>query len=226
MKVYHGSYTKIDKIDLSKSENYRDFGKGFYVTKIRTQAEEWATKIGKRHHTEGVITEFIFFESAFTEWHYRVLQFDGYNDEWLDFVVLNRNPENVVPAHEYDIVEGPVADDRIQRRLADFLEGKISRKQFLDELSHKEPSHQICFCTARALLMLKNTVKTGIDDCIGDIGEPLVEALMLDFKFSEEKATDLFFNSKTFAQLSDKNTELYKSSWQQIYEMLKKELQM
>jgi hypothetical protein len=152
MKVYHGSYTKINKIDLSKSENYRDFG--------------------------------------------------------------------------YDIVEGPVADDRIQRRLADFLEGKISRKRFLDELSYKEPSHQICFCTARALLMLKNTVKAGIDDCIGDIGEPLVEALMLDFNFSEKKATDLFFNSKTFAQLSDENTELYKSPWQQIYEMLKKELQM
>jgi hypothetical protein len=55
MKVYHGSYTKIDKIDVSKCENRRDFGKGFYVTKIRKQAEEWAEKTGNRHHTEGVV---------------------------------------------------------------------------------------------------------------------------------------------------------------------------
>jgi len=35
MKVFHGGYTKIDKIDLSKCEIGKDFGQGFYVTKIR-----------------------------------------------------------------------------------------------------------------------------------------------------------------------------------------------
>ncbi len=29
MKVYHGSYTAIDEIDLSKAEENRDFGRGF-----------------------------------------------------------------------------------------------------------------------------------------------------------------------------------------------------
>jgi len=35
MRVYHGSYTKIDVIDLEKCEIGKDFGRGFYVTKIK-----------------------------------------------------------------------------------------------------------------------------------------------------------------------------------------------
>jgi hypothetical protein len=225
MKVYHGSYTKINKIDLSKCENRRDFGKGFYVTKYRKQAEEWAAKIGQRHYSEGVVTEFTFFESAFTEWHYRVLRFEGYNDAWLDFVVLNRNPESAIPAHNYDIVEGPVADDKIQRRLSDFLNGEITREQFLGELWHKkEPSHQICFCTARALMMLKNTEKAGIESDISRISEPLVEQLIIDNQIDETQATDLFYNSKTFEKLANESTLFYKKTWQDIYILLKEEL--
>ncbi|MDR0763288.1 MAG: DUF3990 domain-containing protein [Bacteroidales bacterium] len=32
MKVFHGSYTKIKEIDLTKSLPNKDFGQGFYVT--------------------------------------------------------------------------------------------------------------------------------------------------------------------------------------------------
>jgi hypothetical protein len=42
MQVFHGSYMKIDEIDLSKTQPNRDFGQGFYVTKYREQAESWA----------------------------------------------------------------------------------------------------------------------------------------------------------------------------------------
>jgi hypothetical protein len=35
MKVYHGSYIKIERIDYAKCRLYRDFGRGFYVTKFR-----------------------------------------------------------------------------------------------------------------------------------------------------------------------------------------------
>ena len=67
MKVYHGSYIKIDKIDLSKSQPRKDFGKGFYVTKFRKHAENWAAIIGEKHSTEGVVTEFDFIDNDFTE---------------------------------------------------------------------------------------------------------------------------------------------------------------
>jgi hypothetical protein len=47
MKVYHGSYTAIDTIDFSFCRKRRDFGEGFYVTKILSQAEYWATRKGE-----------------------------------------------------------------------------------------------------------------------------------------------------------------------------------
>ena len=53
MKVYHGSYTTISLIDLSKCEKHKDFGQGFYVTRFSRQAEEWAKKIGQKNNTRG-----------------------------------------------------------------------------------------------------------------------------------------------------------------------------
>jgi hypothetical protein len=226
MIVYHGSYTLVSLIDLSKCEKHKDFGQGFYVTKYRRQAEEWAKKIGHKHDTAGVVTEFEFFESAFNSWNYRVLRFDDYSEIWLDFVVLNRNPRNENPAHDYDIVEGPVADDKIQRRLDKYLEGKITKEIFLNELRHHEPTHQICFCTQRALLMLENRERTNTDFLFNteDIAEAIIQSLILDRNTDETEATNLFFSSDTFASLSDKETKLYLKPWQEIYEMLKKEL--
>ena len=90
MIVYHGSYTAIDTIDMSKGELRRDFGRGFYVTKFRKQAEIWAVRQGKRKHTDGVITEFEFDEYAYIASHLNVLRFDDYSEAWLDFVVMNR----------------------------------------------------------------------------------------------------------------------------------------
>ncbi|NDV82469.1 DUF3990 domain-containing protein [Bacteroides sp. 51] len=226
MKVFHGSYMAISQIDLSKCEKYKDFGQGFYVTRFRKQAEEWAKRIGQKHGVQGVVTEFEFFESAFSSWNYKVLRFDSYSDAWLNFIVLNRNPSNESPAHDYDIVEGPIADDKIQRRLDKFLKGKISREDFLNELRYHEDTHQICFCTPRALMMIENETDTNIDVLfnIEDIGERIIGTLMLDYDIDEEKATDIFFSSQTFLQLSDESTQLFKKNWQEIYELLKQEL--
>ena len=57
MIVYHGSYTKINEIDLSKSVPRKDFGKGFYVTKFRPQAEIWAKRIGAENNCEGPVAD-------------------------------------------------------------------------------------------------------------------------------------------------------------------------
>lgn len=228
MKVYHGSYTAISVIDLSKCEKHKDFGQGFYVTKYRRQAEEWAERIGNKHFVEGVVTEFDFLESAFSSWNYKVLRFEDYSEEWLDFIVQNRNPHNENPVHEYDIVEGPVADDKIQRRLDKYLKGRIAKDIFLNELRHHEPTHQICFCSPRALLMLESVDESGSDLLFNteDIGEAILKSLMLDKGIDESEAAKLFFSSGTFARLSDESTGLYRQTWEEIYEILKSELKM
>lgn len=48
MILYHGSNTKINEIDLSKCKPYKDFGKGFYCTTIKKQAQFMAERVVKR----------------------------------------------------------------------------------------------------------------------------------------------------------------------------------
>jgi len=223
MQVYHGSYTEIFEIDLSKSQLNKDFGKGFYVTKFRNHAESWAINIARRYHKEPFITEFTFFERAFEEDRYKVLRFEDYNEDWLDFVVLNRNPAFTTNQHDYDIVEGPIADDKVQNRINEFLDGIVTKSDFLEELTYHEKTHQICFCTVNSLQLLKKT-DTKYASFVVRISEPTIESLITDFDISDEKAADIFYTSKTFFLLSDKTTELYKKDWQEIYLMLKSEL--
>ena len=223
MEVYHGSYTKIDIIDLSKGQLNRDFGQGFYVTKFRKHAENWAEIIGGKYGTQGFVNEYTYYDTAFTERLCKVKHFEKYNEEWLDFIVLNRNPFSPTPTHDYDIVEGPVADDKVQYRLTKFLQGQIEKSVFLKELTYHETTHQICFCTMRALLCLDRKDKTFALK-IADISETILSTLIIDKKTDEETVSNLFYNSDIFAQLSDESSGLYKKMWQDIYEMLLTEL--
>ena len=227
MRVFHGSYLKIHKIDLSKCEIGKDFGQGFYVTKIREQAQFWAERKGLKNKTEGVVTEFEFNENAFQYFNLKTLRFDEYNENWLDFVANNRDTTLPQPMHDYDIVEGPIADDKISKRINKYLEKKIPKQKFLEELKFMKETHQICFCTGRSLQMLNyidNSKDIRFD--LSEVGEFLLEQLVLDLNIDEEKATDIFYSSKIFRKLADESTELYKKPWQEIYEILKIEIKI
>ena len=223
MKVYHGSYLCIDAIDLSKSKPQKDFGKGFYVTKFREHAENWASIIGEKNNTEGYVTEFEYIESDFIESICKIRRFDGYNEEWLDFIVMNRDQKSPKPAHDYDIVEGPVANDKVQNTLRFYLKGKISKEKFLKMLTFHEDTHQICFCTLNSLQAIERIDDSPSIDVIM-LSEPIIEALMVEKNIDEKTASDIFYLSNTFAQLSDKSTGFYLKTWKEIYEFLKKEL--
>ena len=49
MILYHGSYTWFDRIDPGKGRKYKDFGQGFYTTKIESQAQQWAKNMSARY---------------------------------------------------------------------------------------------------------------------------------------------------------------------------------
>jgi hypothetical protein len=225
MQVYHGSYLEIFDIDLTKCQANKDFGQGFYVTKFPTQAEKWAKIIARKHRTKNFVTEFTFYERAFEDERYKILRFEDYSEQWLDFVVLNRDPSTQKSQHKYDIVEGPIADDKIANQIDNYLDGLISKEDFLTDLIHHEETHQICFCTLKSLQMLKK--KDRISSLkITHITEPIIEALIIENNLDETAATDLFYTSDTFAQLSDISNEYYLKLWQEIYEMLKIELKI
>jgi hypothetical protein len=223
MNVYHGSYLEVKLIDLSKCELHRDFGQGFYVTKFRHHAENWAKRKSRFKH-DGFISEYEFHFSPLVNRKCKIIRFETYNEEWLDFVVLNRNDKNPIPAHDYDIVEGPVADDKVQNRIEDYLSGKMTKTDFLEELKWHEETHQICFCTVASLQFLKQPNNGKMVSKFLHIGEPIVEKLVIDFGLDEKTATDKFFSSNTFSKLADTSNGLYEKDWSEIYELLKQEL--
>jgi len=208
VRVYHGSYAAVDVIDLTKGRNHLDFGKGFYVTRIRSQAEFWAARSGRFHKTDGVVSEFEFYENAFEHYDLKVLRFSGYDEQWLDFVVLNRDPKSPIPAHDYDIVEGPVANDDVNARINDYLAGMVSKADFLKELAIHKPTHQICLCTIRSLQMIEPIDKKYYVN-VKHISRPIVEMLITEYQFDKYETADTLYNSKTFSKLSDKTTGLY-----------------
>jgi hypothetical protein len=223
MNVYHGSYIEIIDIDLNICMLGRDFGQGFYVTKFREQAEVWASKKGEKKGTTGFVTEYEFNVNLCRMMKLKVLHFDDYSDEWLDFVVMNRKNDTEQQAHDYDIVEGPVADDKIATEVDKYIEGLITKEQFLNDLTHY-PSHQICFCTMQSLQALSQQ-KGKIDIAVYDIGYNVVQSLMIDYNINEMEAADRYYTSNIYTQLADETTLFYKKPWQEIYEMLKQELQ-
>ena len=226
MKVYHGSFTEIVEIDLTKGELNRDFGRGFYVTNIYEQAEFWAKRKGKKLKTSGIVTEFTFLESAFTSSYMQFLRFNDYSEKWLDFVVMNRQNDTNRNLHNYDIVEGPVANDDIATRITFYLEGGITKTEFLEELKFKHTiSHQIAFCTQKSLQMIKKAFgKADLKEMV--IDDAIIQSLISECQMDDYKAIDIYFNSNIYSLLIDENTGYYEKSWQEIFNMLKKELKM
>lgn len=138
MEVYHGGYKEIREPQIIKGRYSKDFGVGFYCTQLKEQAERWAGK----YDTPCVnIYEYILRDNL------KVLTFEEMSDKWLDFIVASRNNE----PHEYDIVIGPMADDQIYNYISDYIRGTITREQFWVLAKFKYPTHQIAFCTNRAL---------------------------------------------------------------------------
>ena len=80
-----------------------------------------------------------------------ILKFPEISDEWLDFIAKYRNGAT----HNYDIVEGSMANDMVWNYVNDFLAGRINRKQFWALAEFKYPTHQISFHTLSALNCLK-----------------------------------------------------------------------
>lgn len=224
MRVYHGSYLEIDKINLSKSKPRKDFGQAFYVTKFREQAEFWAKRIGEDHDTQGIVTEFEFDEFAYDEDELQVLRFEGYNEAWLDFVVQNRTARKN-NCHSYDIVEGPIADDAVTQSIDNYLRGAISKTDFLTELTFHKETHQIAFCTVKSLQMLEKINSNNVFS-MENIDNSIIETLVVNFQITEEKATDLYYSSKTYSQIANESTGLYEKPWEEIYQFLLQEIKL
>ena len=75
--------------------------------------------------------------------------------EWAEFILMNRNNSSDVPAHHYDIVVGPIADDGVGTQIRRLSRGFITFDAFLEELKYCKVSIQYFFGTENALKYLK-----------------------------------------------------------------------
>ena len=157
MVLYHGSTVEIKEIDLSKSKPNKDFGKGFYLSDNFEQAYEMAKYKAGLFVTEPYITKFEFDENLLKNGNLKVLAFSEYSKEWADFVFKNRNQENQNFSHDYDIVTGPIANDRVGAQIRHFIEGDITFDTFLERLKYmKGITFQYFFGTEKAIQTLVN----------------------------------------------------------------------
>jgi len=224
MQVFHGSDVRIEKIDLAKSEFFKDFGRGFYVTNIRQHAYLRAVDVSKRHNSgKPIVTEFKYVEEYPVTVGMNIKKFENVSKEWVEFIMLNRNRHISHPAHTFDIVEGPIANDRMVAQIRMYEQGRISIEKLIEKLTYREPTHQICFCTLASLYALELVDENDFRSAVDNITEVILEAIVVDFKMTVSAAIKIFYSSKPYEILSDANTLLWKKPWQEIYNMLKED---
>ena len=155
MILYHGTNQDFSKIDLAKSKPNKDFGQGFYLSREYAQAMDMAkTKVEQLETGVPTVLTYEADETAMTE--LRVLRFDDYSEEWAKFILLNRNNSTAEPAHDYDIVIGPIANDRVGVQLWKYETQAIDLPTLVHNLRNmKGITFQYYFGTERAINILK-----------------------------------------------------------------------
>lgn len=141
LTVYHGGTERISNPKANFGRPNLDFGPGFYVTDIYTQAKDWAMKIANFREAPPIINVYHLQQNEILA-HCRSLIFKTYDKEWLEFVTLSRLGEK--PWEGYDYIEGGVADDRVVNTIRLYMGGYISAEDALNRLKYFKPTNQIC----------------------------------------------------------------------------------
>ena len=156
MKLYHGSNVVIEKIDLSKSRPFKEFGRAFYLSADEQQAWDRAYAAMNLWGGTPQVTAFEFDEQLLFSDKMNVLRFEAYTEALAEFIFSNRDNRSHALHHDYDIVYGPIANDRVGEQVALFRGGYISKELFLRKLQHMRGiTFQYAFCTEFSILNLK-----------------------------------------------------------------------
>ncbi|MDR0989378.1 MAG: DUF3990 domain-containing protein [Prevotellaceae bacterium] len=156
MKLYHGSTLSIDRIDLEKSKPNKDFGKGFYLSADENQAFNFAMFKAVLLDKKPIVNVYEFDDSVlFQPSQFHIKTFDVYDEEWAKFVFANRSTPTDKPIHNYDIVIGPIANDRVGIQIRRYMEQEIDLPTFLERLKYMGGvTFQYFFGTERAIQLL------------------------------------------------------------------------
>jgi len=152
--LYHGSDVVVDNPEIIKSNRTLDFGNGFYTTTSKEQACKWASIKKNREQSEnGILNLYEISDQILNKETLKVLSFTSATEEWLNFVIDNRMKLNY--KHDFDIVQGPVADDRVYACLNAFENRFMDVEAAIRELRTYKLADQISFHTQQVISLLK-----------------------------------------------------------------------
>ena len=169
MILYHGSNTDIRTINLALCRPFKDFGRGFYLTVMKEQAENMAKRVAGIYGGRPVLNVYDIDENFI---HMRELNIKNFgvetSEEWARFVRNNRNRkfENFSSIecnfdNKYDIVIGPIADDDMALLFRQYENGMITFDMMLNGMIYKKTTNQYSFHTEKAISLLKKVKNDG-----------------------------------------------------------------
>lgn len=154
MKLYHGSLEKVEHPRIINPTRTLDYGCGFYTTTSYEQAERWISRKKSKDLLTGYINLYDFDEACLhTIDDLQVRLFNEPSSEWVDFVMLNRMDKSY--NHSFDLVYGPVANDRVYAAFALYENNLLDKEGLIHELKAYKLVDQLLFHTEKALNKLK-----------------------------------------------------------------------
>ena len=147
MKLYHGSLEVVSEPRIITPNRTLDYGRGFYTTTSYEQAEQWVRRRKGTQHTVGYVNVYELADILPDD--IKQLRFDSPTEEWVDFVMRNRTEKGY--EHSYDIVYGPVANDRVYAAFALYESNLLDKEGLIRELRAYELVDQFLFHTEQSL---------------------------------------------------------------------------
>lgn len=150
MILYHGSTQIVRDPRILKPNRTLDYGVGFYTTTSEQQARDWALR--RINGDERAFVNVYEFDESSAATLKRLNFSNPPEEDWVDFVYANRNQRSFT--HDYDLVYGPVANDRVYAAFALYEQGLLNKQELIRELKTYTLIDQLVFHTETALLSL------------------------------------------------------------------------
>ena len=152
IKLYHGSTVAVKNPSIRPGRPNADFGKGFYTTSNFEQAVRWAHIKQEREEAQrAVVSVYEFDETLLGKPDLNIRRFTGADEPWLLFVTDCRKSRR----HDYDLVQGPVANDKVFTTVNLFESGVLSAEAAILQLKEYKTYDQLSFHSERVIATLK-----------------------------------------------------------------------
>lgn len=152
MRLYHGSNVEVKKPNLRRGRQKTDFGKGFYTTTQKEQAEHWTSiKLDRAQRGKKTVSVYEIDDAFLADPTLKIREFNGPDETWLNFVVSSR--KGVM--HDYDLVFGPVANDKVFTVVNLYESGVLDAPAAIAQLKAYKTYNQLSFHTPKVIKALR-----------------------------------------------------------------------